>query len=262
MLIFIILIIVMILITLFNYMCTKSSGAPAYVPPKISGNLPFPIQRKINANQEEYDKIIHENPFNVNDWLCLHPGDENLGPYGEFLTFKKAVTACKETTTYFKILKNLNINTNHGSTEIDVVMIHETGIYVFESKNFSGWIYGGYKQKNWTQKLEHAQNHFYNPIWQNKGHISALKNVLGKDLTYISLIVFSERCELKNVPKDDTNLIIVKRNLLERRLVNEINQREKSITLEQVDEMFNKLQSYINTKSPSSFKYNNIDLPF
>lgn len=260
MLFFIILVIIITLVVLFNYMCTKPNGAPAYVPPKLSGNLPFPIQRKINANQEEYDKKIQENPFNVNDWLCLHPGDENLGPYGEFLTTKKAITACKETTTYFKILNNLYINTKNGSTEIDVIMIHETGIYVFESKNFSGWIYGGYKQKEWTQKLEHFQNHFYNPIWQNKGHISALKNVLESKLPYISLIVFSERCELKNVPNDNANLIIIKRNLLERKLVNEINQREKCISLEQVDELHKKLRAYINTKS--SFKYNNLDSPF
>lgn len=140
-------------------------------------------------------------------------------------------------------------------------MIHETGIYVFESKNFSGWIYGGYKQKEWTQKLEHFQNHFYNPIWQNKGHISALKNVLGSKLPYISLIVFSERCELKNVPNDNTNLIIIKRNLLERKLVNEINQREKCISLEQVDEMYMKLQTYANAEKSTS-TYKDIDSPF
>jgi len=111
MLFFIILVIIITLVVLFNYMCTKSNGAPAYVPPKLSGNLPFPIQRKINANQEEYDKKIHENPFNVNDWLCLHPGDENLGPYGEFLTTKKAITACKE--TYKKLQTYTNTEKQH-----------------------------------------------------------------------------------------------------------------------------------------------------
>lgn len=261
MLFFIILVIVVTLITLFKYMCTMPNSVPAYVPPKLSGNLPFPIQRKIKENQEEYDKIIHQNPFNVNDWLCLHPGYENLGPYGEFLTTKKAVTACKETTTYFKILNNICLNTKNSSAEIDVVMIHETGIYVFESKNFSGWIYGGYKQKEWTQKIEHFQNHFYNPIWQNKGHIAALKSVLDNDLPYISIIVFSERCELKNVPKDNANLIIIKRNLLERKLVNEINQRDKCISLEQVDEMYKKIKTYANTEKSTS-TYKDIDLPF
>ena len=261
MLFFIIIVIIITLIVLFNYMCTKPNGAPAYVPPKLSGNLPFPIQRKINANQEEYDKKIQENPFNVNDWLSIHPGEENLGPYGEFLTTKKAVIACKETTTYFKILNNLYLNTKNGSTEIDVVMIHETGIYVFESKNFSGWIYGTYKQKEWTQKLEHVQNHFYNPIWQNEGHIAALKNHLGKNLPYISLISFSERCVLKNVPNDTTNLIILQRNYLEHRLVNEINHREKCISLEQIDEMYKKLQAFTNTEKLTSRKID-IDLPF
>ena len=249
---FIILVVVIVLVALFNFMSTKEDDAPAYVPPKISGNLPFPIQRKIKENQEEYDQKILKNPFNFNDWLSLHPGDENLGPYGEFLTTKKAVTACKETTTYFKILNNIYLNTKHGSTEIDVIMIHETGIYVFESKNFSGWIYGGYKQKEWTQKLQHTQNHFYNPIWQNEGHISALKNVLGNELPYISLIVFSERCELKNVPNETANLIIVQRNRLERKLVNEINRQEKSITIEQVDEIYGKLLKYVNTEKSSS----------
>lgn len=245
---FFILVIVIALVALFNFMSTKEDDSAAYVPPKISGNLPFPIQRKIKENQEEYDQKILKNPFNFNDWLSLHPGDENLGPYGEFLTTKKAITACKETITYFKILNNIYLNTKHGSTEIDVIMIHETGIYVFESKNFSGWIYGGYKQKEWTQKLQHTQNHFYNPIWQNEGHISALKNVLGKELPYISLIVFSERCILKNVPNETANLIIVQRNRLERKLVHEINRREKSITIEQVDEMHEKLLKYANTE--------------
>ena len=237
-------------------MSTKEDDSAAYVPPKISGNLPFPIQRKIKENQEEYDQKILNNPFNLNDWLSLHPGDENLGPYGEFLTTKKAITACKETTTYFKILNNIYLNTKHRSTEIDVIMIHETGIYVFESKNFNGWIYGGYKQKEWTQKLQHTQNHFYNPIWQNEGHISALKNVLGKELPYISLIVFSERCELKNVPNETANLIIVQRNRLERRLVHEINQRERSVTIPQVDEMYEKLLKYANIGQTQSSNKN------
>ncbi|WP_290762520.1 nuclease-related domain-containing protein [Fibrobacter sp. UBA4297] len=256
---FIIVVIVIVLIALFNFMSTKEDDSAAYVPPKISGNLPFPIQRKIKENQEEYDQKILKNPFNFNDWLSLHPGDENLGPYGEFLTTKKAISACKETTTYFKILNNIYLNTKNGSTEIDVIMIHETGIYVFESKNFSGWIYGGYKQKEWTQKLQHTQNHFYNPIWQNKGHITALKSVLGNDLPYISIIVFSERCELKNVPNETANLIIIQRNRLERRLVHEINRREKSITIEQVDEMYSKLLKHVNMgQTPSSNKNDNI----
>ena len=55
MLFLIILVIIIVLVALFNYMCSKENDGPAYVPSKLSGNLPFPIQRKINTNQEEYD---------------------------------------------------------------------------------------------------------------------------------------------------------------------------------------------------------------
>ena len=47
---FIILVIVIALVALFNFMSTKEDDAPAFVPPKISGNLPCPIQRKIKEN--------------------------------------------------------------------------------------------------------------------------------------------------------------------------------------------------------------------
>ncbi|SOD17880.1 Nuclease-related domain-containing protein [Fibrobacter sp. UWB16] len=246
MLLFIIAIIIITLITLFNFMCAKPNDSAAYVPPKLSGNQPFPIQRKIKENQEEYDKKILASPFNVNDWLSIHPGNDKLGPYGEFLTTKKAVNACKETTTYFKILNNLYINTDKGSTEIDVLMIHETGIYVFESKNFSGQIYGEYKQKKWLQYLGNERNHFYNPIWQNEGHIDALKSVLGNELPYISIIVFSERCELKEIPDNKTDMIILNRYSLESKLVHEFNQRNKDITIEQVDEIYDRMKNFAN----------------
>ena len=44
-------------------------------------------------------------------------------------------------------------------------MIHEKGIFVFESKNYSGWIFGSADQLNWTQSLQNGEkHHFYNPI--------------------------------------------------------------------------------------------------
>ena len=258
MLIFFILVIIITLVILFNYMCKKPDDSAAYVPPKLSGNLPFPVQRKIKENQEEYDKKILESPFNMNDWFSIHPGNDRLGPYGEFLTAKKAINASKATTTYFKILNNLYVKSKNGSTEIDVLMIHETGIYVFESKNFSGQIYGEYKQKKWLQCLENERNHFYNPVWQNEGHIAALKNLLGEELPYISIIVFSERCELKEVPDNKTDMIILKRYSLERILISEFNRRNKSITLEKIDAIYEKLRHFSN----ENLYQESVDLPF
>ena len=47
------------------------------------------------------------------------------------------------------------------------------------------------------------KNSFYNPILQNRTHIKALSNILGKPLSdFTSYVVFSERCSLKKVPED------------------------------------------------------------
>ena len=33
-----------------------------------------------------------------------------------------------------------------GTTEIDMIFLHESGLYVIESKNYSGWIFGNEEQ--------------------------------------------------------------------------------------------------------------------
>lgn len=68
----------------------------------------------------------------------------DTGTLGEFLTFQ----VLDRINGYKKIVTNCYIEKNDGSTtELDIVMIHETGIYVFESKNYSGWIFGSEKKQ-------------------------------------------------------------------------------------------------------------------
>lgn len=94
---------------------------------------------------------------------------------------------------------------NGGTTEVDLILIHESGIYVVESKNYSGWIFGSEDQKYWTQSLpsrgRRTEKHkFYNPTWQNGTHIRCLKRILQDNtVPYYSYIVFGDGCELKNV---------------------------------------------------------------
>lgn len=89
-------------------------------------------------------------------------------------------------------------------TEIDVIMLHERGVFVFESKNYSGWIFGSESDRTWTQALGASKrNRFYNPILQNSAHVKVLSErlVVPEDC-FTSYIVFSDRCELKKVPPD------------------------------------------------------------
>lgn len=94
---------------------------------------------------------------------------------------------------------------NGGTTEIDLIFLHESGVYVIESKNYSGWIFGDEEQEYWTQCLQSvggiaAKKQFYNPLWQNEIHIYALMELLQDDtFPYYSYIVFGDNCELKNI---------------------------------------------------------------
>lgn len=111
-------------------------------------------------------------------------------------------------------LRNLYIPYRNITTEIDLIMLHETGIYVFESKNYSGWIFGNENQQYWTQCLKGGKKYkFYNPLHQNRTHINALVSLLrlAPNQRPKSYIIFSERCTLKAVPPSSENVVICNR---------------------------------------------------
>ncbi|NLJ18314.1 nuclease-related domain-containing protein [Globicatella sulfidifaciens] len=166
------------------------------------------------------------------------------GNYGEFLTFNKL----EKLKGHNKLMTNLYTPKEDGSTtEVDLIMISETGIYVFESKNYSGWIFGDENQKNWTQTLQNKQkNKFFNPIWQNNGHISALKSAVGIDdeNLYKSYIIFSERCTLKKVNVTSKNIKVIKRNSFLKHIKRDLLESEKILNIEQIDGIYEKLGKY------------------
>lgn len=137
------------------------------------------------------------------------------GRYGEYLTYQQlkpfeAVGA--------RFLVNIYIPKRNGeTTEIDVLMICTKGIFVFESKNYSGWIFGSEDEKYWCQTLPTGQGkarkiHFYNPIMQNRSHIKHLRAFLGTQIPIWSVIVFSDRCTLKSVHIKSHDIRIVNRH--------------------------------------------------
>ena len=97
------------------------------------------------------------------------------------------------------MLKNLYIPFGDNSTEIDIVYISQSGIFVIEVKNYGGWIFGNEKSKNWM--VIHFQNRysFYNPIKQNRIHIDCLKKLINRKVNYHNIVVFSNRCEFKEL---------------------------------------------------------------
>lgn len=96
-------------------------------------------------------------------------------------------------------------NKNGKTSQIDIIAVGKRGVFVFEVKDYSGWIFGNGGQTMWTQTLYRNKYHFYNPIRQNKNHISTLKSLLGDGVKFYSLIVFGGEATIKDVsliPKD------------------------------------------------------------
>ena len=182
---------------------------------------------------------------------------QNIGQYGEYAT-EFALTH-DNITGYSKSLHNVYLPNKGKSTELDVLLIHEKGVFVFESKNYSGWIFGDSDQQKWTQCLKNGEKHqFYNPIKQNQIHIKALAEFLQKPIGSItSYIVFSNRCELKRVPQDTDPCKIMRRENLLEKLQKDIDLHITAFTQDQVDLIYNKLLVQTNVTDEQKLKHIN-----
>lgn len=170
------------------------------------------------------------------------------GNYGEYLTFLEL----EKLQGNNKILSNLYVPRADGSTtEIDLVMINTTGVYVFESKNYSGWIFGNEKDRYWTQTLQGGQkNKLYNPIWQNQGHINALKRAI-KDVDnvcFYSYIIFSDRCKLKQIKVTTPHIHILHRRELLNRMKTDSYANLNVLSDEEIYKIYYELLKYCRVK--------------
>lgn len=91
----------------------------------------------------------------------------------------------------YHLIKNVTLPTENGSTQIDHVIVSEFGVFVVETKNMKGWIFGSPNQKTWTQKIYKHSSKFQNPLHQNYKHVKTLESLLGLDEQQVhSVIVF------------------------------------------------------------------------
>ena len=98
----------------------------------------------------------------------------------------------------YRDFNNVTIETGNGTTQIDHVIVSKFGIFVIETKNIKGWIFGGEKQASWTQSLYGKKYKFQNPLLQNYRHTKALAEFLGINQNKIhSLVMFWSECTFK-----------------------------------------------------------------
>ena len=103
-------------------------------------------------------------------------------------------------TVKYITFNDLILQNNYGgTTQIDHVVVSRYGIFVIETKNYKGLIYGNDNSETWTQNIYGNKYKLYNPVRQNNTHIRVLKSVLSgfERIQFISIITFSPKASLR-----------------------------------------------------------------
>jgi hypothetical protein len=101
----------------------------------------------------------------------------------------------------YHVLHNVFVPSRSGEgamTEIDHVIVSGSGIFVIETKHYSGWIYGSPGDSRWTRTNFRHKQSFLNPLKQNQGHINALAFFLDLPRSmFHSIVCFTGDATLK-----------------------------------------------------------------
>lgn len=92
----------------------------------------------------------------------------------------------------------------NGTTQIDHLIISTFGIFIVETKNKKGWIFGAEKQHSWTQSIYGKKYSFQNPLRQAFRQKKVLSEFLNLDESKIyTVIYFVGNCKFKTSLPDN-----------------------------------------------------------
>ena len=99
----------------------------------------------------------------------------------------------------YHLLNHVTLRLKDGTTQIDHVLVSRFGVFVIETKDYKGWIFGDANQANWTQVLFRYRFRFQNPIFQNERHVRAVRALLDflPPEAIKSVVVFTGQAEFK-----------------------------------------------------------------
>lgn len=202
------------------------------------------LNNRIDESQNEKNRLEQLNKRIQSDIYSINIGETREGEAEE------RYIELELQRQYFpkRVLRDMYIPYRRETRQIDVLLLTQFGIYVIESKNYSGWIFGSENSKIWTQSLnKHSRYKFYNPIWQNKSHIKALCAYLHSKCEYFnleekyfnSLIIFSGKAELKKIPQNLVDCKVINDYELNDCINYENMNKPQIFTEEQLDKFYN-----------------------
>jgi len=96
------------------------------------------------------------------------------------------------------LLNNITLTTENGTTQVDHILVTEAGLFVIETKDYTGWILGQPHDAYWTQVIYRKKSRFRNPLMQNYGHLKTVQSLFKlPESAFIGVVVFTGDAEFK-----------------------------------------------------------------
>ncbi|WP_432361408.1 NERD domain-containing protein [Sporosarcina sp. UB5] len=129
------------------------------------------------------------------------------GKYGEWIVKSKLRKLGEAYTVFHDVYIP---NGERGLTQVDHIVTSVHGVFVIETKHYSGWIFGDEYKPYWTQVIYKKKTKMHNPIRQNYGHVQALLTYIGHEemQDVHSIIAFSPSSTFK-FKKDFTSAHVI-----------------------------------------------------
>jgi hypothetical protein len=99
----------------------------------------------------------------------------------------------------YHLMNHVTLRMEDGTTEVDHILVSRFGVFVIETKHYSGWIFANAADATWTQVRFRWRFKFQNPIFQNQRHVRAVRGLLDllPPAAVKSIVVFSGDAEFK-----------------------------------------------------------------
>ena len=187
-------------------------------------------------------------------WINKFDGDF-IGRHGEQISYEK-VKNVRQFRHGAKILRNVYLKTDDGeTTEVDLIVLSKKGIWVFETKNVLGKIYGHEFDRNWRVVVGEKEHEMYNPIRQNNGHIEALKDIIGPGYFIVSMVMFSERAQLEDITITSKTVLCFTRNNLNYLIRHNWRKLRNEISKEEINDLYRTLLPMANASRETKMRH-------
>ena len=148
------------------------------------------FKKKEKVSKPKQELAITSKPKRSKEYVASRKGE-----IGEF-KIDIQLGQLPEGYRYLSDLLLKNSRAKSGYSQVDHVVLTPFGIFVIETKNYQGIIYGSKERKTW---MVNGKFKMMNPFVQNYGHIRALTSLLDKKYhdKFISMVSFTKRCTFK-----------------------------------------------------------------